>query len=97
MTLNFKNKLLISLLSLLVIACLVLAAVSLFRLMTETRTSLNDQIHMTLDKAKDAADDWTQSRSKVVLAAAEQLPIQRDVICSSQTGHFIKRHFAVQS
>lgn len=72
--LNFKNKLLISTLSLLLITCLVLASLALYRLMTETHATLDNQIDMTLEQAKDAANSWTAAKSAVVDSAAKNLP-----------------------
>ena len=74
MTLNFKNKLLISTLSLLLITCLVLAALALYRLMTETHTTLDSQISMTLEQAKGAANSWSDAKSAVINSASKNLP-----------------------
>lgn len=72
--LNFKNKLLVSTLSLLLITCLVLASLALYRLMTETHATLDNQIDMTLEQAKDAANSWTAAKSTVIDSAAKNLP-----------------------
>ena len=74
MALNFKNKLLISTLSLLLITCLVLAALALYRLMTETHTTLDSQISMTLEQAKGAANSWSDAKSAVINSASKNLP-----------------------
>ena len=74
MTLNFKNKLLISTLSLLLITCLVLAALALYRLMTETHTTLDSQISMTLEQAKGAANSWSDAKFAVINSASKNLP-----------------------
>lgn len=74
MALNFKNKLLISTLSLLLITCLVLAALALYRLMTETHTTLDSQISMTLEQAKGAANSWSDAKFAVINSASKNLP-----------------------
>ena len=74
MNLNFKNKLLISTLTLLLITCLVLAALALYRLMSETHTTLDSQITMTLEQAEDAANSWTEAKSAVIRSATKNLP-----------------------
>lgn len=72
--LNFKNKLLISTLTLLLTTCLVLASLALNRLMTETHATLDNQINMTLEQAKDTANSWTAAKSSVIHSAAKNLP-----------------------
>ncbi len=74
MILNFKNKLLVSLLSLMLVACLGLAAVSLYRLMDETIATLDSQINMTLENAVGASNAWTAAKSAVITSAASNLP-----------------------
>lgn len=76
---NFKNKLLFSTLSLLVIACLVLAVVALFRLTGETQSNLHNQITMTLNQAKTTANNWTEAKAAVVISASKNLPNSRDI------------------
>ena len=85
MALNFKNKLLISTLSLLLITCLVLAALALYRLMNETHTTLDSQISMTLEQARDAANSWSDAKSAIISSATKNLPISRQGIDSSLT------------
>jgi len=80
MTLNFKNKLLISTLSLLLVTCLILAALALYRLMAETQSTLNSQIAMTLEQAENAANSWTDAKSAVIRSAAKNLPASQQGI-----------------
>lgn len=77
---NFKNKLLFSTLSLLVVACLVLAILALFRLTGETQNNLHNQITMTLNQAKTTANNWTASKTSVIVSASKNLPNQRQGI-----------------
>ncbi len=79
MNLNFKNKLLISTLSLLLVTCMVLAGLALYRLMAETHTTLNSQITMTLDQAEDAANNWTEAKSALIRSAAKNLPNRHNI------------------
>ena len=79
MNLNFKNKLLISTLSLLLVTCMVLAGLALYRLMAETHTTLDSQITMTLDQAEDAANNWTDAKSALIRSAAKNLPNRHNI------------------
>lgn len=74
MNLNFKNKLLISTLSLLLVTCLVLASLALYRLMTETHATLDSQITMMLEQAEESANSWTAAKSAVIRSATKNLP-----------------------
>lgn len=74
---NFKNKLLFSTLTLLVIACLILAVLSLYRLTDETQNNLHNQVNMLLNQAKTTANNWTNAKTAVVEAASKDLPNSR--------------------
>lgn len=49
-----------------------------------------------LIEAKRLNKPLTQKDRQQVLDYADSLPVKVGLICSSQTGHFIKRHFVVQ-
>lgn len=74
MLLNFKNKLLLSIIGLLLLTCAILAALSLYRLHNETRQALSYQLNATLTQAQQVVNSWVESKSAVVRSATEHLP-----------------------
>ncbi|MBE4579590.1 hypothetical protein BOO30_18625 [Vibrio navarrensis] len=52
-------------------------------------------IDRLLDSAEESGSKSTGSKPTLTFVPDE--PAFKNVICSSQTGHFIKRHFVVQS
>lgn len=78
--LSFKSKMLLSTVSLLLVSCIVLALLSLTRLVTETSTQVRDQLDMTLQQAEMLVTGWFDSKSSIVKAAAEQLPADKQAV-----------------
>jgi methyl-accepting chemotaxis protein len=80
MSLTFKNKLLLSTIGLLLLTCTILAALSLYRLHTETRQALSYQLNATLAQARQVVSSWIESKSAVVRSATEHLPADLESI-----------------
>lgn len=78
--LSFKSKMLLATVSLLLVSCIVLALLSLTRLVTETSTQVQDQLGMTLQQAERLVTDWFDSKSAIVNAASEQLPADKKTV-----------------
>ena len=92
-SLSFKSKMLLSTISLLLASCVVLALLSLTRLVTETSIQISDQLGMTLNQAESLVDGWLDSKSAIVDAAAETLPVKKERVSefltlSRSAGHF---------
>lgn len=78
LSLSFKSKMLLSTIGLLLASCIVLALLSLTRLVSETGTHVRDQLSMTLEQAELLVNGWLDSKSNIVKAAAERLPADQE-------------------
>lgn len=92
-SLSFKSKMLLSTISLLLVSCVVLAFLSLTRLVTETSIQISDQLGMTLNQAESLVDGWMDSKSAIVDAASQALPAEKERVSefltlSRSAGHF---------
>ncbi len=76
------------------------------RIVDEERASIIQSIQLSLNtyeetfkQVVDLVDNRNTVYSQNLIPSSEKmrLSIEKIMICSSQTGHFIKRHFAVQS
>ncbi|OOV87707.1 methyl-accepting chemotaxis protein [Oceanospirillum linum] len=77
-SLSFKSKMLLSTISLLLVSCVVLALLSLTRLVTETSVQISDQLGMTLNQAESMVDGWLDSKAAIVSAASQTLPTEKE-------------------
>lgn len=78
--LSFKSKMLLATISLLLASCIVLALLSLTRLVTETSTQVRDQLDMTLQQAEMLVTGWFDSKATIVKAASERLPADKEAV-----------------
>ncbi len=78
--LSFKSKMLLATISLLLASCIVLALLSLTRLVTETSTQVRDQLDMTLQQAEMLVTGWFDSKATIVKAASERLPSDKEAV-----------------
>lgn len=78
--LSFKSKMLLATVSLLLVSCIVLALLSLTRLVTETSTQVRDQLDMTLQQAEMLVTGWFDSKAVIVKSASEQLPADKNAV-----------------